>query len=120
MEAAIAAAERDWRSPQPVPDATAQRVRLDRDPYSALHEAFDEAVARASKGKGAERHASGEPFEQQPIVTECIALGPASLVYQIRKKARECLRMDRASRRRELLDVMVYAAAAWIAEGVER
>lgn len=75
-----------------------------------LHDAYD----RAAIGKGKERHANDKPFLQQPIITEGILLGITPLIYQIRKKALESLGLTGEAKINELLDVMVYAAAAVI------
>lgn len=86
--------------------------------YKALEDVLMMARNRASAGKGRERHATGEPFERQPICQELRHMGLEPAIYQVRKKALELLRFKgkRARDRRtaELLDIIVYAAAAVI------
>lgn len=83
--------------------------------YLSLRKVLDLAYKRSSSGKGKERHADNNPFEQQPICTELRTMhDTAPAVYQIRKKALESLRLQPETAIRELLDVMVYAAAAVI------
>jgi hypothetical protein len=87
--------------------------------YEKLVEVFELAFERASKGKGKERHASGEPYEDQPICAFPRVLGDkydlGGGLYQIMKKAREIPRIrdkkgDQAALL-ELLDIINYAAA---------
>lgn len=83
--------------------------------YKTLRNALDQAYNRASKGKGAERHADGKPFEDQPILTIQRGLGSTHFALgQIMKKATELIKFDGDAAKKELLDIMVYAAAAWI------
>ena len=86
--------------------------------YTSLEDILTMARNRAAVGKGRLRHATGEPFEQQPICTELRKMGLEPAIYQIRKKSLECLRFKglkgRERRTNELLDVIVYAAAAVI------
>lgn len=81
--------------------------------YESLASVLDEALAHAQSGKGKERHSSGEPFIEQPIVTICEDLGsPQFAVGQAHKKSREALRMGRLAARHELLGAINYLAAA--------
>ncbi|MBV6343102.1 hypothetical protein [Candidatus Magnetobacterium casense] len=86
--------------------------------YKALEDVLMMARNRAAAGKGRERHGTGEPFHQQPICQELRHMGLEPAIYQVRKKALELLRFKgkRARDRRtaELLDIIVYAAAAVI------
>lgn len=86
--------------------------------YKALNDILAMAHNRASAGKGQQRHGSNEPFEQQPICTELRKMGLEPAIYQIRKKALELLRFKgkkgKERRTNELLDIIVYAAAAVI------
>lgn len=85
--------------------------------YESLGLALGEAVAQASRGKGAERHAeSGEKFSDQLIMSiprrlgdggECFCLGQAL------KKICESRRLAPAPARAELLGAINYLAAAW-------
>lgn len=82
--------------------------------YITLFDVLLEAYDRASSGKGKERHATDDYFMDQPIVTEGRALGISPHIFQIRKKALEVMRMSPDAARRELLDIIVYAAAAFL------
>ena len=85
--------------------------------YESLGLALGEAVAQASRGKGADRHAEkGEPFSDQLIMSipkrlgdggECFCLGQAA------KKIFESRRLAPARARAELLGAINYIAAAW-------
>lgn len=85
--------------------------------YESLGLALGEAVAQASRGKGADRHAEkGEPFSDQLIMSipkrlgdggECFCLGQAL------KKICESRRLAPAPARAELLGAINYLAAAW-------
>lgn len=85
--------------------------------YESLGLALGEAVAQASRGKGADRHAEkGEPFSDQLIMSipkrlgdggECFCLGQAV------KKIFESRRLAPAPARAELLGAINYLAAAW-------
>jgi hypothetical protein len=81
--------------------------------YESLASVLDEALEQAQSGKGKERHSSGEPFVEQPIVAICEDLGsPEFAVGQAHKKSREALRLPRPRARRELLGAINYLAAA--------
>ena len=85
--------------------------------YESLGLALGEAVAQASRGKGADRHAEkGEPFSGQLIMSipkrlgdggECFCLGQAA------KKIFESRRLAPAPARAELLGAINCLAAAW-------
>lgn len=85
--------------------------------YESLGLALGEAVAQASRGKGADRHAEkGEPFSDQLIMSipkrlgeggECFCLGQAL------KKICESRRLPPGRARAELLGAINYLAAAW-------
>lgn len=85
--------------------------------YESLGLALGEAVAQASRGKGADRHAEkGEAFSGQLIMSipkrlgdggECFCLGQAA------KKIFESRRLAPAPARAELLGAINYIAAAW-------
>jgi hypothetical protein len=81
--------------------------------YESIAVVLDEALAHAQSGKGRERHASGEPFVEQPIVSICEDLGsPQFAIGQAHKKSREALRLGRLAARHELLGAINYLAAA--------
>jgi len=80
--------------------------------YDDLFYILMEAYERAAIGKGHQRHSGGEPFNQQWILRGSRRFGIGSLSYQIGKKNEEieCLETMEA-KVKELLDIMVYAAA---------
>jgi len=87
--------------------------------YSALRAILDEALTRASEGKGKDRHANGKPFDEQPIVGLNLSLGSQDgPLFQIMKKCQEASRFyasgERERAENELLDCIVYAAGAVI------
>lgn len=83
--------------------------------FEALAEALEAALARAARGKGAERHGTPDPWHEQPIVSELEAMGtPAPAIYQARKKLLESLRLPPEAAALEAADAMGYAAAVWL------
>lgn len=96
-----------------------ETVITQRDGYASLRRVLDEAFAHASAGKWLERHACGEPFEQQTICQTARAHGVGFCTGQAEKKGRESHRLlpmeggvDRAVS--ELLGAINYLAAAVI------
>ena len=85
--------------------------------YESLGLALGEAVAQASRGKGADRHAEkGEPFSDQLIMSIPKRLGPGGECFclgQAAKKIFESRRLAPAPARAELLGAINYLAAAW-------
>ena len=85
--------------------------------YESLGLALGEAVAQASRGKGAERHAeSGEKFSDQLIMSIPKRLGPGGECFclgQALKKICESRRLPPDRARAELLGAVNYVAAAW-------
>jgi len=87
------------------------------DNYKTLQDALDGAYQQASNGKGKERHADDEPFENQKIcqITRWLGNGPASpLLFQVVKKALESDRLTPEAAVHELQGVINYAAACII------
>ena len=89
------------------------------DGYDSLRAIYAMALEQAQGGKGRERHANGQPFDQQPICQGGRRFGAGCLIYQAWKKAHETpvlMNMDNGTERaiRELLGVINYAAAAII------
>jgi hypothetical protein len=83
---------------------------------SDFNNALNALIERVFKGKGKERHGGDKPFIEQPIITEIAALGEITgHIYQIRKKALECQKLDRQQTQNEMLDIAAYALAVWIA-----
>ena len=92
--------------------------------YESLGLALGEALAQASRGKGAERHAdSGEQFADQLIMSIPKRLGPGGECFclgQAAKKLFESRRLPPDRARAELLGAVNYIAAAWcLLGGVE-
>lgn len=85
--------------------------------YESLGLAIGEAVAQASRGKGADRHAEkGEPFSSQLICEIPKRLGPGGECFclgQALKKICESRRLPPERARAELLGAINYLAAAW-------
>ncbi len=90
-------------------------TRIIASGYESLASVLDQALERAQGGKGKERHANGDPFEEQPIVAINDMIGSThGCLYQVIKKARESVRLKPGAAVLELLDVINYAAAAVI------
>ena len=85
--------------------------------YESLGLALGEAVAQASRGKGADRHAEkGEKFSDQLIMSIPKRLGPGGECFclgQALKKICESRRLPPDRARAELLGAVNYLAAAW-------
>lgn len=82
--------------------------------YQTLQNVLQDAYRQASEGKGAARHAKGEPFEEQKIceITRRLIGSPIqSLLYQAVKKIYETTRTDPIP---ELLGAINYIAAGII------
>lgn len=85
------------------------------DGYDVLRRVLARAVEQASAGKGRERHAHDEPFDQQKIVLLAKwSGGPAFDVGQACKKALESTRLPKERAVAELLGAINYLAAAVI------
>ena len=84
--------------------------------YTPLRMVLEQAYNRASSGKGRERHADEQPFVQQPIFAIPRALGGSQdpLLFQAVKKIYESKRLPSPRDEAELLDAIVYLAAAVI------
>lgn len=91
-------------------------VRLYVEPeYTRLMAVLYKALLQAQSGKGKERHANGEPFEDQPIVWINKQLGSEhGAVFQACKKAMESARLEGDAKIREILGAINYLAAAVI------
>ena len=87
--------------------------------YGRLEEVLTKAAEQASAGKGAERHADGQRFEDQPIMWierefKSFQLGQAV------KKIHESQRLEPGAAVRELLGAINYLAAKVILTEGER
>ena len=101
-----------------VPDklsrSCSQSSCLKEDPYISLRYVLELAVDQAANGKGKERHANGEPFDQQKICKISRAVGIGFALGQALKKAEESVRLDKEAALREILGAINYLAAAYI------
>lgn len=86
----------------------------DTGPYAELARVLNAAYDQAAKGKGADRHSSGQRFEDQPIMTIQELVGPGFALGQAIKKVQESQRMDAQAAQRELLGAINYLAAAYL------
>lgn len=88
----------------------------DRDKnYESLARILNAAFDQASIGKGRERHANGEAFEDQLImqIARMTAGHPEAFqVGQVIKKALEAGRLDKEAAAKEYAGAIVYLAAA--------
>jgi hypothetical protein len=86
--------------------------------YRLLASVLNDALNQAQSGKGKERHACGEPFEQQEICHNTRAVGFGYPLGQARKKAREAKRLletrGKDAAIAECLGAINYLAAAVI------
>jgi hypothetical protein len=78
--------------------------------YLVLREAFD----HASVGKGSDRHAQGQPFDQQPMQKLIELYGLGFALGQAGKKMQESQRMTPSAAKHELLGAINYIAGAII------
>ena len=85
---------------------------MDHPDYQALAAVLQAAYDQASAGKGAERHARGNPFHEQHMQTISNLLdSDRGMAFQAIKKLTEGLDFTDPDRReRELLGVIVYVA----------
>ena len=84
--------------------------------YTSLENVLHRALEQVSAGKGAERHATGQAFEDQPMQTISRLVGSHhGLLYQAIKKAQESTRLPTVERQvAELLGAINYLAGAII------
>lgn len=80
--------------------------------YESLADVLQRALDQAQDGKGAERHADGKPFDQQPMQQLISLFGTGFAGGQAAKKAQESMRMEHDAAVRELLGGIVYLAGA--------
>lgn len=127
----------DWQGPLPSPGERLKRSDFEAAPvllsetsplpptpftaegYELLADVLVRAYEQSSAGKGKERHATGLPFHEQPIVRGAKDYGPGGPLFQVGKKSREAFGMIQRGQNdaavRELLGAIVYAAAAIVA-----
>lgn len=80
--------------------------------YDSLRDVLDAALLQAQGGKGAERHAKGDPFESQRMQSISRLLGSErGMAYQACKKVAEGLDLPtHQARVKELLGAINYIA----------
>lgn len=78
--------------------------------YQELFHVLDEAYDQAARGKGKERHAEGEPFEEQPIMWIEKYFKSYQLGQSV-KKLHESQRLPADQAVKELLGAINYIAA---------
>lgn len=80
--------------------------------YESLAEVLEMAFAQAAYGKGADRHAGGQPFDEQPMqqISELLG-GVDGMAFQAIKKIREARGLQTEEAQiRELLGAINYCA----------
>lgn len=82
--------------------------------YESLAKVLVAAVVQAALGKGAERHADGKPFDEQPMQRLLDLYGQGYAFGQAGKKMEESLRLPHKKALDELLGAIVYIAGAVI------
>lgn len=98
--------------------ALEQRI-LDR--YKGLRRVLEEALLDASDGKGARRHGSPAPFEDQPMLLVRGLVGPGFTRGQALKKIIESRGLAPMQAARELRHAIIYLAGEILAlEAEER
>lgn len=84
--------------------------------YASLTSVLVRAYEQAADGKGAERHAQGQLFDQQPMQQLIRLYGVGFALGQAAKKAQEAQRLPTVERQvTELLGAINYLAGAVIA-----
>lgn len=78
--------------------------------YKTLEVILKAAYDHAATGKGKERHADGQKFEDQPIVT-LEKLYHSGVLFQAAKKMHESQRLEKEAAIKELLGAINYLAA---------
>lgn len=83
--------------------------------YASLADVLNRAFAQAATGKGAERHAQGQPFARQPMQDLIRLYGVGFALGQAAKKSQESMRLPTKERKvAELLGAIVYISGAII------
>jgi len=82
--------------------------------YASLFDVLARALEQASKGKGKDRHANNDAFEDQIMCYMAQQLGIAAPVFQVCKKSIEACRLPYPQNVNELLGAINYAAGAVI------
>lgn len=82
--------------------------------YELLADVLKRAYDQAAVGKGKERHANGEPFDEQVMQDGARRFGVGALLFQAFKKSEESQRLPLERGVAELLGSIVYLAGAVI------
>lgn len=82
--------------------------------YELLADVLHRAFNQAAIGKGKERHANGEPFDEQVMQDGARRFGVGALLFQAFKKSEESQRLPVERGIAELLGAIVYLAGAVI------
>ncbi|WP_444922676.1 hypothetical protein ACJJH9_00195 (plasmid) [Microbulbifer sp. DLAB2-AF] len=92
--------------------------KLDDPNYQRLADVLERAYDQAVRGKGEERHANGQRFEDQPMQTISRLFDTdGGMAFQAVKKIQEARRLPTRERRvRELLGAINYIAGMVIYE----
>jgi len=98
---------------QPSPPAGDIKFRLAApEGYGPLSRVLTDALMQAAEGKGKERHATGEPFINQPIMSIARAVGEGYQLGQAIKKLIESQRLTTDRAIAERLGAINYIAAS--------
>lgn len=90
-------------------------VTLQAEGYESLADVLQRAFNQAAHGKGAVRHARGEPFDAQVMQDGARRFGVGGLLFQAFKKSEESQRLPHDKAVSELLGAINYLAGAVIA-----
>lgn len=96
----------------PANEAPPTPLQFSAPGYHSLATVLLRAFEQAARGKGAERHAQGAPFDQQPMQELCSLYGVGFALGQAAKKAQESQRLPHARAVAELLGAINYLAGA--------
>lgn len=88
-----------------------ESLQMPAEGYETLYDVLVRAHHQAAYGKGNERHATGQPFAEQPIMKLTELYGSGFPLGQAGKKMQESLRLPREAAVRELLGAINYIAA---------
>lgn len=95
-----------------VSDAAATETDFSGDPrYARLRNTLLRAYLQVAEGKGAERHGSGKPWDEQPMFKIAEIVGTGFHLGQALKKIEESTRLDDEAAVKELLGAITYIAA---------
>lgn len=104
-----------FRQPRPAAAQGATQGASAHDNYAALRGVFDRAYDQATAGKGAERHATGQAFTNQPMQTiSDLVGGNHGCLFQAIKKCQESTRLPKDRAVNKLLGAINYLAGAII------